>query len=209
MADSPSPLLMARLLSGRLCAAWPAGRRFPARRRAGSGLPRPTAHVRDRHGRVRARVGGERPGAELRDARHGPVRAGPRRGARGPALAPAMIAKGHGAIVNISTMAARLAVPGMSVYGATKAALESLTRTWATEFGGSGIRVNAIAPGTTRSDKVMSARGAAAEQMGAATPLGRTAATSEIARVAVFLASDQSSYLTGATIPVDGDRTAI
>jgi NAD(P)-dependent dehydrogenase (short-subunit alcohol dehydrogenase family) len=97
----------------------------------------------------------------------------------------------------------------MSVYGATKAALESLTRTWATEFGGSGIRVNAIAPGTTRSDKVMSVMGAAAEQMGAATPLGRTAATSEIARVAVFLASDQSSYLTGATIPVDGDRTAI
>ncbi|HEX3873437.1 MAG TPA: SDR family oxidoreductase [Solirubrobacteraceae bacterium] len=133
---------------------------------------------------------------------------------RGPyfltaALAPRMFAKGAGSIVNVSTMAARIGLPGMSVYGATKSALESLTRTWAAEFAPAGVRVNAVAPGPTRSDKVVGLMGDAAEQLGRTTPLARMASTSEIAQVILFLASDRSSYVTGATLRADGGRTAI
>ena len=133
---------------------------------------------------------------------------------RGPyfltaALAGGMIARGSGAIVNISTMAARIAVPGMSVYGASKAAVESLTRTWAAEFASGGVRVNAVSPGPTRSEKVVGMMGSAVEQLGQATPLGRTASTEEIAQVVLFLASDRASFVTGATFAADGGRTAI
>ncbi len=124
------------------------------------------------------------------------------------ALAPAMIARGSGAIVNVSTMAATIGLPGLSAYGASKAALESLTRTFAAEFGSAGVRVNAVAPGPTRSEKVLGVMGDGAEVLGRTTLLGRTASTSEIARVVLFLASERSSYLTGATLAADGGRTA-
>lgn len=127
------------------------------------------------------------------------------------ALAPAMIAKGSGSIINITTtMAAYVGMPGTSAYGATKAALSSLTRTWAAEFSMAGIRVNSISPGPTRTDTVVAAMGdAAAEQVGKTTLLGRQASPREIAEVIFFLASDRSSYITGATIAVDAGRTAI
>lgn len=66
------------------------------------------------------------------------------------AAAKGMVARGHGSIVNITTLAAHKGFPGTSVYGATKAALESLTRTWAAEFGANGVRVNSVSPGPTR-----------------------------------------------------------
>jgi NAD(P)-dependent dehydrogenase (short-subunit alcohol dehydrogenase family) len=126
------------------------------------------------------------------------------------ALAPAMIAKGHGSIINITTMAAYVGMPGTSAYGATKAALSSLTRTWAAEFSPAGVRVNTLSPGPTRTDTVVAAMGeAAAEQVGQTTLLGREASPREIANVILFLASDRSSYITGATIAVDAGRTAI
>lgn len=126
------------------------------------------------------------------------------------ALAPAMIAKGSGSIINITTMAAYVGMPGTSAYGATKAALGSLTRTWAAEFSTAGIRVNSLSPGPTRTDTVVAAMGdAAAEQVGQTTLLGRQASPREIAEVILFLASDRSSYITGATIAVDAGRTAI
>jgi NAD(P)-dependent dehydrogenase (short-subunit alcohol dehydrogenase family) len=126
------------------------------------------------------------------------------------ALAPAMIAKGSGSIVNITTMAAYIGMPGTSAYGATKAALSSLTRTWAAEFSPAGVRVNTVSPGPTRTDTVVAAMGdAAAAQVGKTTLLRRQASPREIAEVILFLASDRSSYITGATIAVDAGRTAI
>ncbi|MCW2896743.1 MAG: short-chain dehydrogenase/reductase [Actinomycetia bacterium] len=126
------------------------------------------------------------------------------------ALAPAMIAKGSGSIVNITTMAAYIGMPGTSAYGATKAALSSLTRTWAAEFSTAGVRVNTVSPGPTRTDTVVAAMGdAAAAQVGKTTLLRRQASPREIAEVILFLASDRSSYITGATIAVDAGRTAI
>ncbi|MEY9839188.1 SDR family NAD(P)-dependent oxidoreductase [Streptacidiphilus sp. EB103A] len=125
------------------------------------------------------------------------------------ALAPGMIARGSGSIVNVSTMAAKVGMPGLSVYSATKAALESLTRTWAAEFSPAGVRVNTVAPGPTRTDMVLAAMGEeGAQQIGKTTLLGRLATPREIAEVILFLASDRAAYLTGATIAADAGRTA-
>ncbi|MGI5454594.1 SDR family NAD(P)-dependent oxidoreductase [Streptomyces sp. CA-249302] len=124
-------------------------------------------------------------------------------------LAPGMVAKGAGSIVNVSTMAARIGMPGLSVYSATKAALESLTRTWAAEFSPAGVRVNAVAPGPTRTNMVLSTLGEdAAQQIAKTTLLGRLATPREIAEVVLFLATDRSAYLTGATLAADAGRTA-
>ncbi|MEW1644131.1 SDR family oxidoreductase [Streptomyces sp. NPDC091219] len=126
------------------------------------------------------------------------------------ALVPAMIARGSGSIVNVSTMAARIGLPGLSVYSASKAALESLTRTWAAEFSPAGVRVNTVAPGPTRTDMVLATMGEEnAEQFAKTTVLGRLASPREIAEVILFLASDRASYLTGATLAADAGRTAV
>ena len=125
------------------------------------------------------------------------------------ALLPKMIARGSGAIVNISTMYASVGVADAPVAAAAKAALESFTRSWAAAFGANGIRVNTVAPGPTRTDGAVGAFGDWLEQLGSATPLGRTADPTEIAEAIVFLASPQASYLTGATVAVDGGFTAI
>ena len=125
------------------------------------------------------------------------------------ALLPKMIARGSGAIVNISGAAASVGAAIAPVDGAAKAALESLTRSWAAAFGANGIRVNTVAPGPTRTDTAVGALGDGLEQLGSATPLGRSANPTEIAEAIVFLASPQASYLTGATVAVDGGFTAI
>ena len=119
------------------------------------------------------------------------------------ALLPKMIARGYGAIVNVST-AGSSGLADAPVYAATKAALESLTRSWAAAFGANGIRVNAVAPGPTYTDVANAMLGDGVEEMGAQTPLGRTAKPAEIAEAIVFLASPQASYVTGAIVAVDG-----
>jgi NAD(P)-dependent dehydrogenase (short-subunit alcohol dehydrogenase family) len=124
-------------------------------------------------------------------------------------LAPKMAAGGGGSIVNVSSTAAGLGMPAMAVYGATKAALESLTRTWAAEFAGSNVRVNAVSPGPMTTSKVVAAMGPDMGGMGLTTALKRTADPSEVARVIAFVASDQASYVTGAVVAADGGRTAI
>jgi NAD(P)-dependent dehydrogenase (short-subunit alcohol dehydrogenase family) len=126
------------------------------------------------------------------------------------AFAPGMVARGSGSIVNVSSMAARIGMPGLAVYSATKAAIESLTRTWAAELSPSGVRVNAVSPGPTRTDMVLATMGEeGAGQVGATTLLGRLANPREIAEVILFLAGDRSTYLTGTTIAADGGRTAV
>jgi NAD(P)-dependent dehydrogenase (short-subunit alcohol dehydrogenase family) len=123
-------------------------------------------------------------------------------------LAPLMAKRGKGAIVNLSTMAADYGAPGMSLYGSSKAAINLLTKTWAAEYGPSGVRVNAVSPGPTRTEGT-GAMGEGLEQLAAQGPAGRPATADEIAEAIVFLATDRASFIYGAKLAVDGERTAI
>jgi NAD(P)-dependent dehydrogenase (short-subunit alcohol dehydrogenase family) len=120
------------------------------------------------------------------------------------ALAPGMAARGRGSIVNLSSMSGAVGLLGGAAYGATKASLEAMTRAWAVEFSGSGVRVNAIAPGP-----VYTPASGRTEALGETTPMGRASQPEEIAEAIAFLASPRASYITGATVAVDGGRTAI
>jgi NAD(P)-dependent dehydrogenase (short-subunit alcohol dehydrogenase family) len=124
------------------------------------------------------------------------------------ACAPRMASNGGGAIVNISTMVASFGMPGMALYGSTKAAVELLTKAWAAEYGPQGVRVNAIAPGPTRTPGT-APMGEALDQLASTLPLGRPANAGEIANAALFLGSDEASYVNGAILAVDGGRTAV
>lgn len=124
-------------------------------------------------------------------------------------LAPKMAAGGGGSIVNVSSTAAGLGMPPMAVYGATKAAIESLTRTWAAEFAASNVRVNAVSPGPMTTSKVVAAMGPDLGGMGLTTALKRAADPAEVAQVIAFIASEQASYVTGAVVAADGGRTAV
>lgn len=124
-------------------------------------------------------------------------------------LVPAMLRRRRGSIVNITTMAAFKGIPGASGYSASKAALEALTRTWAAEFGSSGVRVNSVAPGPTRTPGVAAEWGDSNEELGRALPLGRTAYAAEIAEAVLFLSSPRASFITGSTLHVDGGGAAV
>lgn len=124
------------------------------------------------------------------------------------ALVPAMLRRGRGSIVNVTSMVAFKGVPGASSYSASKAALESLTRTWAAEFGPHGVRVNSVAPGPTATAGVVAEWGDVNDELGRALPLGRTAQAAEIAEAVLFLASPRSSFITGSTLHADGGGAA-
>ncbi|GGF41850.1 SDR family NAD(P)-dependent oxidoreductase [Subtercola lobariae] len=98
-------------------------------------------------------------------------------------------------IVAVTSVNATLAAPGLPAYAAAKAAVEGLVRQLALEYGPEGIRVNAVAPGSFRTEPTTESEG---------YPLGRIGRTSEIAEAIVFLASDKASFITGVTLPVDG-----
>jgi NAD(P)-dependent dehydrogenase (short-subunit alcohol dehydrogenase family) len=123
-------------------------------------------------------------------------------------LAPLMAKKGKGSIVNVSTMVADYGVAGMALYGSTKAAVNLLTKAWAAEYGPSGVRVNAVSPGPTRTEGT-EAMAEGLDQLAAQAPAGRPAAADEIAEAIVFLATDRASFIHGAKLAVDGGRTAI
>ena len=122
------------------------------------------------------------------------------------AIAPAMAKRGAGAIINLGSMAGQIGLAGGAAYSATKAALASLTRSWAAEFSPQGVRVNTVAPGPAYTDGAAPERTAA---LGSTTLLGRAAEAGEIADVIAFLASPKAAYITGAVIAADGGRTAI
>ena len=124
------------------------------------------------------------------------------------AIAPKMAARGGGSIVNVGTMVAHFGLPGASAYGASKAAIASLTQTWAAEYGPQGVRVNAVSAGTTRTEGT-AGMGDGLDQLAQTSPLGRPASPDEIAEAIVFLASPRSSYINGAILPADGGRTAV
>ena len=117
------------------------------------------------------------------------------------AIAPAMVAAGGGAIVNLGSWVARLGIPIGAVYAASKGALETLTRAWAAEFGSSGVRVNAISPGVVHTDL-----NHPAAAMMAGTPYGAIGAPEAVAHAAVYLASDEAAFVHGTVLDVDGGR---
>jgi NAD(P)-dependent dehydrogenase (short-subunit alcohol dehydrogenase family) len=123
-------------------------------------------------------------------------------------LAPAMAQRGGGAVVNLRTLAASVAARDAGIYGATKAALEQLTRVWADEFGRSGVRVNAVAPADRHTPGTNVVPGLV-EGLGATTALGRPADAREIASAVVFLGSPEASYINGAVLHATGGQLAI
>jgi NAD(P)-dependent dehydrogenase (short-subunit alcohol dehydrogenase family) len=123
-------------------------------------------------------------------------------------LAPAMAERGWGSIVNVSTMVASFGQAGMAMYGASRAALELLTKTWAAEYGARGVRVNAVAPGPTRTAMMEAVPEEMVNQLAALAPAGRVAQPEELAAAIVFLASDDASFVHGVTLAVDGGRVA-
>jgi NAD(P)-dependent dehydrogenase (short-subunit alcohol dehydrogenase family) len=124
------------------------------------------------------------------------------------ALAPAMVAKKKGAIVNVSSVAAQIGTAVGSVYNASKAAMDALTRSWAVEFGAAGVRVNSVAPGPIRTDTAVDTVGEMFEAFSRNTPLTRAGEPEEIAEAVLFLASDKASYITGAVLTADGGLVA-
>lgn len=130
------------------------------------------------------------------------------------AFLPAMVAAGGGAIVNIASVASSLkGVPERCAYGASKAAVIGLTKSVAIDYVGAGIRCNAVCPGTVQTpslDQRIAARGGSREARQAfidRQPMGRLGTPEEIAALCVYLASDESAYMTGAVLTIDGGMT--
>jgi len=114
---------------------------------------------------------------------------------------------GGGSVINISSVAATAALPGAAAYSATKAAVDAVTRSLATELGPRNIRVNSINPGMVETEGTRSAGITESEfrkQVEAATPLGRIAQPRDVAPAVVFLASPEASFITGQTLHISG-----
>lgn len=125
------------------------------------------------------------------------------------AAAAWMLPAGHGSIINISSVHGSTGVARMAAYGASKGGVENLTRSLAVEWAPSSVRVNCLAPGyfrTQLTERYLAS--SSGDNVRAAIPLGRVGEAAELVGAAVFLASDDSSYITGAFLHVDGGWTA-
>ncbi|HEX6980878.1 MAG TPA: SDR family oxidoreductase [Alphaproteobacteria bacterium] len=130
------------------------------------------------------------------------------------AVLPQMLARGRGAIVNVASVASSLSgVPNRAAYGASKAAVIGLTKAVARDFITSGVRCNALCPGTTHTPSLEERiqanpdPEAARRQFIARQPMGRLGTVEEMAAAAVYLVSDESAFMTGTVLVVDGGRT--
>jgi len=125
-----------------------------------------------------------------------------------------MLERGRGSIVNVTSRTASVGVPTMGLYAAAKGALLALTRTAAIEWARQGVRVNAVAPGLTRTQLVRSwiddqpDPAAFEKQVVSTIPQGRMAEPEEVASAILFLASDESKHITGISLAIDGGYTA-
>ncbi|WP_322795133.1 glucose 1-dehydrogenase [Tepidiforma sp.] len=120
---------------------------------------------------------------------------------------PLMLESGGGSIINTASVAGLVGFPGIVGYTASKGAVVQMTKTAALEYATQGIRVNAICPGVIRTpmvERFTSVAPEAEEQLAMSEPVGRMGTPEEVAAMALFLASDESSFVTGAALPVDG-----
>lgn len=132
---------------------------------------------------------------------------------RGPllgmqAVLPTMLDRSAGSIVNVSSGAANVGIANHAGYAATKGGVQSLTRQVAAEYGPRGVRANVIAPGAVKTPMSASTPAEIQAAIDAATPLRRQGTPEDIASLIAFLASDESSFITGAILAIDGGRTA-
>jgi NAD(P)-dependent dehydrogenase (short-subunit alcohol dehydrogenase family) len=114
-----------------------------------------------------------------------------------------------GTIVLVGSVAGDIGTKGYGLYGASKAAVRSFARTWANELAPRGIRVNVVSPGPTDTAMFANVSDEVRETLTRLIPLGRLARPEEVAAAALFLASDESSFVTGAEIPVDGGMVQV
>ena len=121
---------------------------------------------------------------------------------------PAMLAAGGGAIVNMSSTAGLQGAPGMGPYAAGKHGVVALTKSAALDYGKSNIRVNALAPGPIVNEQMSRLPEDRLQQIARFIPLGRLGRTEEVARAAVWLCSEDASFITGAVLSIDGGRLA-
>lgn len=121
---------------------------------------------------------------------------------------PAMVAAGGGAIVNVASVAGVTALPGLAPYVTGKAGIIALTQVTALDYAAAGVRVNAIAPGPTLTDRIAGLDHAAREQAASSVPLHRLATPGEIADIVRWLVSPAASFITGTVITADGGQLA-